>query len=184
MAIPSGYTLITAANTPAVAAAITAAVDAVGGNHSTDVIDSPSNGGFIVTNAVAAAYVAPADPNATVERRAAAIGRPGSLFASGVLQAGSGDSFSLTLTANTTINFQGSVAGAQRKVIVIKQAASGGPYTVTWPKPGSPTLATPAVYWAGGTAPTMTVTASATDVYELITLDGIRWYGIARQAMS
>lgn len=185
MAIPSGYTLITAANTPAVAQAITAAVDAVGGNHSTDVLDSPSNGGFIVTNAVAAAYVAPVDPNAAVERRSPNVGRTTALFNNGVFQVGQGDfAPSVTLTASITISFQGNVAGPQRKLLVIKQAASGGPYTVTWPKPGSPTLAAPAVYWAGGTAPTMTVTASATDVYELITVDGIKWYGVARQAVA
>lgn len=87
-----------------------------------------------------------------------------------------GDVFAGTLTQNTTIGLTTGQPGAQSKTFTLKQDATGG-RTVTWPKPGSPTVAAPAVYWAGGTAPAMTTTANATDVYELVTADGIRWYG-------
>ncbi len=95
-----------------------------------------------------------------------------------------------TLTANTTINLAPSsqsgvtLGQPQRVTVKIQQAASGGPYTVTWPKPGSPTTAAPAVYWPGGAAPTMSTGAGAIDVYDLETTDGIHWYGVAHQAMS
>jgi hypothetical protein len=99
----------------------------------------------------------------------------------------SGDVFALTLTGNTTLLLASSqapcVAGPQRKTLVITQAAGGG-FTVTWPKPGSPSLTAPAVYWPGGTAPTMSAGASAVDTYTLVTIDGIRWYGTAAQANS
>ena len=103
----------------------------------------------------------------------------------------SGDFFAATLSANVTIDLGPSaqnggktVSGPQRKTIILTQAASGGPYTVTWPKPGSPTTSAPAVYWAGGTAPTMSTGASAVDKYTLDTIDGVHWYGTAAQAMA
>jgi hypothetical protein len=97
-----------------------------------------------------------------------------------------GDFFAATLSASITVNLapsgQNTVAAPQRKTIILTQAASGGPYTVTWPQPGSPTTATPAVYWPGGVTPVMSPAANAVDVYVLETIDGVRWYGQARQA--
>jgi len=99
---------------------------------------------------------------------------------------GGGDFFTATLAANITVTFQGPnlLSTAQRKTIFIKQASSGGPYTVTWPKPGSPSLASPAVYWPGGTTPTMSTGAGVIDKYILETLDGSHWYGTAFQNFS
>lgn len=98
------------------------------------------------------------------------------------------DFFSTTLSASITVNLapsgQPCLAAPQRKTLVLTQAASGGPFTVTWPKPGSPTTAAPAIYWAGGTAPTMSAGAGVTDVYDLETFDGIHWYAQARQNVS
>ncbi len=106
----------------------------------------------------------------------------------GNLQVDVGDFFQVTLSQDITVNLNpgGSAAmgSAQRKTIVVTQAASGGPFTVTWPNPGSPTVTNCAVKWAGGTAPTMSTGAGAVDVYELITYNGAVWYGIAYQAMS
>lgn len=105
--------------------------------------------------------------------------------ASGSLHVGDGDFFEYILTASTTISVSGTtVGGPMRKTVVLHQAASGGPYTVTWPSTASPTLAAPTVKWAGGTAPTMSTGASAIDVYELSTLDGKTWYGRAIQNVS
>ena len=101
------------------------------------------------------------------------------------------DVFTLTLSASITANLTSTfyngtktLGAPQRVTIIITQAAAGGPYTVTWPNPGSPTTGTPAIKWAGGTPPTMTATASAVDVYNLVTADGIRWYGTATQNVS
>lgn len=109
------------------------------------------------------------------------------LATSGNLQVDNGDFFQLTLTANTTVNFNpggaATYGAAQRKTIIIKQAAAGGPFTVTWPHTGSPTTSAPTVNWVGA-APTMTATASAVDVYRLDTYDGATWYGSASQNVS
>ena len=108
--------------------------------------------------------------------------------ANGNLNVDAGDFFSNTLTGSITINLNAggaaAMGGAQRKTIVIKQAASGGPYTVTWPNTGSPTVSSCSVVWAGGTAPTMSTGASAVDVYHLETYDGATWYGTATQNVS
>lgn len=115
--------------------------------------------------------------------------RPQGKFPSGTtFRASSGDFFNVTLGSNVTVAFDPFylVAGPAEKVIVMSQPATGGTYTytITWPKPGSPTLSSPAIYWPGGTAPTMSTGAGATDVYVLRTTDGIHWYGQALQAMS
>jgi hypothetical protein len=101
------------------------------------------------------------------------------------------DIFTLTLSASITANLTSTfyngtktLGAPQRVTIMIRQAAAGGPWTVTWPKPGSPTTALPAIYWPGGTAPTMTATAGALDIYNLVTADGISWYGQAIQNVS
>jgi hypothetical protein len=100
----------------------------------------------------------------------------------------SGDSFSLTLNQNITVQIASAsapcVAGPQHKVVSITQAAAGGPYTVTWPQPGSPTLANPAVYWPGNVPRAMSTAASSVDLYTLNTVDGIHWYIGANQSSS
>ena len=105
---------------------------------------------------------------------------------SGNLYVASGDFFKVTLSANITVNFNASTnpAVAQRKTITIKQAASGGPYTVTWPASGSPTNSSPTVNWAGGSVPAMSTAANAVDVYKLETYDGATWYGQAIQSAA
>jgi hypothetical protein len=73
---------------------------------------------------------------------------------------------------------------SERKTVIIIQAAAGGPFTVTWPHTGSPTVSSPTVNWAGGAAPTMSAGAGAEDVYNLVTYDGATWYGQAIQNVS
>lgn len=106
---------------------------------------------------------------------------------SGELAFSAGDFFYFVLAANTTIapaGFANTASGPQRKTILIQQAASGGPFTVTWPHPGSGTNASPKVVWAAGSAPTMTATANALDMYELSSIDGATWIGRATQNVS
>jgi hypothetical protein len=99
-----------------------------------------------------------------------------------------GDFLAATLSADITVDLTpGSapvVAGPQRKTFILTQAASGGPYTVTWPHPGSPSITSPAVLWPGGAAPVMSAGAGAVDVYDLQTIDGVSWYGTAAQDVS
>lgn len=73
---------------------------------------------------------------------------------------------SLTLdTSNTTLAFSNGEAGGEYK-LVLKQDATGG-RTVTWPA---------SVEWAGGTAPTLSATASSTDVASFV-YDGTYYLG-------
>ena len=97
---------------------------------------------------------------------------------------GLGDMTNTILTQNITVNIDLSINTASKKTVFLTQASSGGPYTVTWPKPASPNTGSPAVYWPGGTAPTMSTGAGVTDKYILETMDGIHWYGTASQNMS
>ena len=70
----------------------------------------------------------------------------------------------LTLTANATITMP-SVGAGKSFVIMLKQDATGS-RTVTWST----------VVWGGGTAPTITSTASKQDIYSFFS-DGTNWYG-------
>ena len=71
----------------------------------------------------------------------------------------------LTLTANTTISMP-SVGAGKSFIIMLKQDATGS-RTVAWST----------VVWAGGTAPTVTSTASKMDIYSFFS-DGTNWYGV------
>jgi hypothetical protein len=71
----------------------------------------------------------------------------------------------LTLTGNCTFTFPTAIAG-ESFTLLLRQDGTGG-RTETWPA---------AVRWPGGTAPTITSTASQTDKY-IFTSDGTRWYG-------
>jgi len=71
----------------------------------------------------------------------------------------------LTLTANTTISMPTAVAG-KSFIIMLKQDGTGS-RTVAWST----------VVWPGGTAPTVTTTASKQDIYSFFS-DGTNWYGV------
>ena len=89
-----------------------------------------------------------------------------------------GNSFTLTLSENTTIAISNPPAADECGQVVIKiaQASTGGPFTVTWPA---------SVKWPNGSAPTMTTTADGEDIYILKTWDeGTTWYGNYAQAYA
>jgi hypothetical protein len=90
-----------------------------------------------------------------------------------------GNAFSLTLSGNTTFTFSNPPASgtAYSFSIEIIQDASASGYTVTWPS---------SVDWPAATAPTLTATASAKDVFVFTTRDGgSNWYGFtAGQALG
>lgn len=70
----------------------------------------------------------------------------------------------LTLTGSPTITMPSAVAG---KSFIIYLKTGAGSYTVTWST----------VKWSGGTAPTVTATASKMDIYSFFS-DGTNWYGV------
>ena len=91
----------------------------------------------------------------------------------------SGNAFSHTLTENTTFTFSNPPASgtAYSFSLEIIQDASASGFTVTWPA---------SVDWPAATAPTLTATASAKDVFVFYTRDGgTTWYGFtAGQALG
>lgn len=82
-----------------------------------------------------------------------------------------GNTFMHTLTENTTFTFSNPPAsgtGYTMSIEIIQDASASG-YTVTWPA---------SVDFPAGTAPTLTATASAVDVFVFTTRDGgTTWYG-------
>jgi len=71
----------------------------------------------------------------------------------------------LTLTGNCTYTFPTPVAG--KSFTLLQKQDGTGSRTVTWPA---------TVKWPGGTAPTITATASKLDKF-IFTSDGTNWYG-------
>jgi hypothetical protein len=71
----------------------------------------------------------------------------------------------LTLTGNCTFTFPTATAG-KSFILLLRQDATGS-RTVTWAA---------SVKWPGGTAPTITSTASKQDIYSFVA-DGTNWYG-------
>lgn len=70
----------------------------------------------------------------------------------------------ITLTGNATITMPTATSG-KSFILLLKQDATGS-RTVTWSS----------VQWPGGTAPTITATASKQDIYSFFA-DGTNWYG-------
>ena len=90
-----------------------------------------------------------------------------------------GNSFSHVLTENTTFTFSNPPAsgtGYTMSIEIIQDASASG-FTVTWPA---------SVDWPAATAPTLTATASAKDVFVFTSRDGgTTWYGFtAGQALA
>jgi len=71
----------------------------------------------------------------------------------------------ITLTGNATITMPTATSG-KSFIMFLKQDGTGS-RTVTWST----------VKWAGGTAPTITSTASRQDIYSFFA-DGTNWYGV------
>lgn len=70
----------------------------------------------------------------------------------------------LTLTGICTITMPAAAVG--RSFMMYLRTGAGG-YTVTWST----------VKWSGGTAPTLTATASRMDIFSFFS-DGTNWYGV------
>ena len=90
-----------------------------------------------------------------------------------------GNSFSHVLTENTTFTFSNPPASGTSftfSIEIIQDSGASG-YAVTWPS---------SVDWPAATAPTLTATASAKDIFVFTTRDGgTNWYGFtAGQALA
>lgn len=73
------------------------------------------------------------------------------------------------LTGNTTFTFTGATASTACSFGLYVIQDSTGSRTVGWP---------PSVRWAGGTAPTISTSANAVDIFVFETIDGgTTWYG-------
>lgn len=72
----------------------------------------------------------------------------------------------ITLTDVCTLTFPTPVAG-QSFLVILKQDTQGS-RTVVWPN---------TVMWASGSAPTLTTTANAIDVFAFLCVDGTHWFG-------
>ena len=83
-----------------------------------------------------------------------------------------GNVFDLTLTANCTITLSNPPAsGTAGSFTLIARQDGTGSRIITWPV---------SVKWAGGTAPTLTTTASAVDILTFSTVDGgSNWFGFS-----
>lgn len=81
-----------------------------------------------------------------------------------------GNVFSIDLDENTTFTFSNPPASGTAYGFTLKVTqVSPGAFTTTWPA---------SVYWAGGTAPTLTGTTASVDVFAFFTHDGgTTWYG-------
>ena len=90
-----------------------------------------------------------------------------------------GNSFSNTLTENTTFTFSNPPESGTAYTLSLEiiQDASASGFTVTWPA---------SVDWPAASAPTLTATASAKDIFVFTTRDGgTNWYGFtAGQALA
>jgi hypothetical protein len=90
-----------------------------------------------------------------------------------------GNAFSHTLTEATTFTFSNPPASgtAYSMSIEIIQDSGASGYAITWPT---------SVDWPSATAPTLTATANAKDVFVFYTRDGgTNWYGFtAGQALG
>jgi hypothetical protein len=76
----------------------------------------------------------------------------------------------ITLTGNLTVAFTQPTSVSTMVRLVMTQAASGGPYTITWTS----------VKWPGGVAPVMSSGASQVDIYSCM-LNGTTTYCTAGQ---
>ena len=90
----------------------------------------------------------------------------------------SGNIYKLTLTGNCTFTLSNPPASGKAGSLTLILVQDGtGSRNVTWPA---------SVKWPNGNAPTLTTTASAVDIIQLVTVDGgTTWYGfLAGLALS
>ena len=111
--------------------------------------------------------------NPTVTNYVETLQTVGTVGASSTLALTNGTVLTATLTASTPCTFTMPTATAGKSFILILTQASSGMTTATFT----------GVKWPGGTAPTITATASAVDIISFVA-NGSVWYGNAAQAFA
>jgi hypothetical protein len=140
-------------------------------------------GGVTLTNAVTGTgkmvldttptIATPILTNPTVTNYVETLQAVGTVGASSTLALTNGTVLTATLTASTPCTFTMPTATAGKSFILILTQAATGMTTATFT----------GVKYPGGTAPTITATASAKDIISFVS-DGTNWYGNAAQAFA
>jgi hypothetical protein len=111
--------------------------------------------------------------NVTVTNYIETLQAVGTVGASSTLSLAAGTVLTATLTASTPCTFTMPTAVAGKSFILILTQASSGMTTATFTS----------VKFPGGTAPTITATASAVDILSFVS-NGTNWYGNYAQAFA
>jgi hypothetical protein len=111
--------------------------------------------------------------NVTITNYVETLQSVGTVGSSASLSLTTGTFLTATLTASTPCTFtMPSAVGGKSFILKLIQASSG-----------MTTATFTSVKWPGGTAPTITATASAVDILSFVS-DGTNWYGTAAQAFA
>jgi type VI protein secretion system component Hcp len=111
--------------------------------------------------------------NPTVTNYVETLQAVGTVGSTSTLSLTTGTVLTATLTASTPCTFTMPTATAGKSFILKLIQASSGMTTATFTS----------VKWPGGTAPTITATASAVDILSFVS-DGTNWYGTFAQAFA
>jgi hypothetical protein len=135
-------------------------------------------GGVTLTNAVTGTGkmvldTSPTVNNPTVTNYVETVQALGTVGASSTLALTNGTVITATLTASTPCTFTMPTATAGKSFILILTQAATGMTTATFT----------GVKYPGGTAPTITATASAVDIISFVA-NGTSWFGTAAQAFA
>jgi hypothetical protein len=135
-------------------------------------------GGVTLTNAVTGTGkmvldTSPTVNNPTVTNYVESVVAVGTVGASSTLSLTNGTVQTATLTASTPCTFTMPTATAGKSFILILTQAATGMTTATFTS----------VKFPGGTAPTITATASAVDIISFVA-NGTSWFGTAAQAFA
>jgi len=153
------------------------------GNTQVGLVTSEGNTQVSAVQAAGSSYAALAGATFTGEVLAASYNETFAAVTSSsnatTVDCHAGNSFSHTLTENTTFTFTNPPASGTSytmSIEIIQDSGASG-FTVTWPS---------SVDWPAATAPTLTATASAKDIFVFTTRDGgTNWYGFtAGQALA
>ena len=129
--------------------------------------------GTLATLAGSEAFTNKTLTNPTVTNYVETLQAVGTVGSTSTLALTNGTVLTATLTASTPCTFTMPTATAGKSFILILTQASSGMTTATFT----------GVKWPGGTAPTITATASAVDIISFVA-NGSVWYGNAAQAFA
>jgi len=129
--------------------------------------------GTLATLAGSEAFTNKTLTNPTVTNYVETLQAVGTVGSTSTLALTNGTVLTATLTASTPCTFTMPTATAGKSFILILTQASSGMTTATFT----------GVKWPGGTAPTITATASAVDILSFVS-NGTNWYGNAAQAFA